>query len=422
MNRFRRKLCNRQLAVALAVLADSLKAGKSLELAIRSLAGQSPDPLGGEFAQVVHEIEQNAPLEKALAGMAARVGSNDLDLFLAAIPERHRNDGGLAATVDCVATAIRERAEIDGQASHLIAGGRWGGMVVGLLPLALGLVFALLQPEMMLMFVTQPLGLVLLGCALVLWLLGFFSIRWLTASDDGRAENFYRRGDEPGGDLRPDPSGHGEMRAADSRRQDSPNGADNPAKAWLAGLWHGRKNAARVRKIRQTLPEAVDLLGVFLEVGLDADKALARLVEKCAGPLADEFARALAEMRLGTPRARALQDITARVNLDDLHDVIATIIQADRSGTGLAAALRRHAEQLRSKRRRRIEQAARLAPVKLLFPMVLFIFPAIFIVILGPIVVKVDYMKSQIDETQGEPASGRNQGVGAEAADHNQSR
>ncbi len=161
-------------------------------------------------------------------------------------------------------------------------------------------------------------------------------------------------------------------------------------------FWLKKRITTRVKQIQKTLPDAIDLLVVSVEAGLGFDMAMGKVVEKTKGALADEFGRALEEMRLGFPRQQALRNITRRIRNDDLDSFISAVIQADQLGTSIGMVLRIQSEQMRIKRRQRIEEAAMKAPIKMLFPMVLFIFPTIFIVVLGPIVIKVQYEKANI--------------------------
>ena len=163
-------------------------------------------------------------------------------------------------------------------------------------------------------------------------------------------------------------------------------------------FWLKSRITGRTKQIQKTLPDAIDLLVVSVEAGLGFDMAMGKVVEKTRGALSDEFARVLEEMRLGFPRQQALKNVTRRVQNDDLNSFISAIIQADQLGTSVGTVLRIQSEQMRVKRKQRIEEAAMKAPIKMLFPMVLFIFPTIFIIILGPIVIKVKYAKEHIGE------------------------
>ncbi len=140
----------------------------------------------------------------------------------------------------------------------------------------------------------------------------------------------------------------------------------------------------RQARIRRALPDAIDLLVVSVEAGMGLDGAMAKVTEKMRGPLADELTRARNEMLLGKTRGQALRDMAARLEMGEVKTFVAAIYQADQLGTSIARVLRAQSQMARAARVQRVrEQAARL-PVTMLFPLVLFIFPAIFVVLLGP--------------------------------------
>ncbi len=140
----------------------------------------------------------------------------------------------------------------------------------------------------------------------------------------------------------------------------------------------------RQARIRRALPDAIDLLVVSVEAGMGLDGALAKVTEKMRGPLSDEMTRARNEMLLGTTRGQALRDMAARLEMGEVKTFVAAIYQADQLGTSIARVLRAQSQMARAARVQRVrEQAARL-PVTMLFPLILFIFPAIFVVLLGP--------------------------------------
>lgn len=153
---------------------------------------------------------------------------------------------------------------------------------------------------------------------------------------------------------------------------------------FLPELWLNSRIAARQKEIVRSLPDAIDLLVISVEAGLGFDAALARLVAKSDNALSREFARALAELRLGRPRREALRDIVNRTDVPDLANFISAIIQAEHLGVSVSKVLTVQAEQMRVIRRQRAEELANQAPVKMLLPMVIFIFPALCLIILGP--------------------------------------
>jgi tight adherence protein C len=149
---------------------------------------------------------------------------------------------------------------------------------------------------------------------------------------------------------------------------------------------------ARRRKehIRAALPDALDLLAVSVEAGLGLDGAIAKLTEHMDGPLAEEFGLTLSEMRIGESRGEALKRLAERVDTPEVSSFARSIIQADQLGTSLGRILRVQAADTRLRRQATAEEKAMKAPIKMLFPTVLFIFPAMFLVILGPAILNID--------------------------------
>ena len=144
------------------------------------------------------------------------------------------------------------------------------------------------------------------------------------------------------------------------------------------------KARGRRDQIKAGLPDALDLLAVSVEAGLGFDAAIQKLTEHMDGPLVEEFALALGEMRIGETRANALQKMVERVEASELASFVRAIIQADQLGISLGRILRVQATDTRNKRQAAAEEKAMKAPIKMLFPTALFIFPAMFVIILGP--------------------------------------
>ena len=149
------------------------------------------------------------------------------------------------------------------------------------------------------------------------------------------------------------------------------------------------KGRRRRERIRADLPDALDLLAVSVEAGLGFDGAVAKLSEHMEGPLAEEFGLTLSEMRIGESRQEALKRLAERVDADELSAFVRAIIQADTLGTTLGRILRVQAADSRLRRQAAAEERAMKAPIKMLFPTVLFIFPAMFLVILGPAILNI---------------------------------
>lgn len=146
---------------------------------------------------------------------------------------------------------------------------------------------------------------------------------------------------------------------------------------WNAGL-------KRQQDIQKTLPDALDMLTVSVEAGLGFDAALSQVTKNTDGPLAGEFFRVLQEMQIGKSRAAAFRSMTARTTVADLRNFVSSLVQADTLGIPVAGVLRQQAKEMRLKRRARAEEKAQKIPIKVLFPMIFFIFPALFVVIIGP--------------------------------------
>jgi tight adherence protein C len=140
----------------------------------------------------------------------------------------------------------------------------------------------------------------------------------------------------------------------------------------------------RQESVSADLPDALDLLAVSVEAGLGFDGAIAKLTEHMDGPLIEEFEFALGEIRVGEGRSDALKKMAERVPAQEMASFVRAIVQADQLGISLGRLLRVQATDARLKRQAAAEEKAMKAPIKMLFPMVLFIFPAMFIVILGP--------------------------------------
>lgn len=157
----------------------------------------------------------------------------------------------------------------------------------------------------------------------------------------------------------------------------------------LPGFILGKILTARQKKILNTLPDVIDLITVIVEAGLGFDGALIKVVEKKPGPLAFEFDRALQEIKVGRNKRDALREMAKRLDIQDFTTFIGAIIQADQFGVGIAQVLRIQSEQIRLKRKQRAQERAMKVPVKMLIPMVVFIFPTLFVVLLGPVVIKL---------------------------------
>jgi tight adherence protein C len=154
----------------------------------------------------------------------------------------------------------------------------------------------------------------------------------------------------------------------------------------LPGIVLARAIASRQHKIHRALPAALDMLALAATAGLTFDGAVAQVVERWDTPFSDELRRLLLEFRMGSERRVALRAVAKRTGLQDVSRFVNAVIQADSLGVPVSRVLIEQAVEMRTRRRQRAEEAARKAPVKMLFPMVGLVFPALFVVILGPAV------------------------------------
>ncbi|MFH0778037.1 MAG: type II secretion system F family protein [Candidatus Eisenbacteria bacterium] len=167
----------------------------------------------------------------------------------------------------------------------------------------------------------------------------------------------------------------------------------------IPDYWLSHAARRRQKEIIRHLPDALDLMVVCVEAGLGLDAAIARVASEMrmtTQALSSEFIQVSQETKAGKPRVQALRDLTTRTGVEDLGSLVAMLIQTDKLGTSVAQALRVHADSLRTRRRQRAEEAAAKTTVKLVFPLVLCIFPALLVVILGPALVQIFRALTQV--------------------------
>jgi tight adherence protein C len=165
------------------------------------------------------------------------------------------------------------------------------------------------------------------------------------------------------------------------------------AAGWiLPSGYLSRKVRLRQKELQKALPDTLDMLVVCVEAGLGLNQAIVRVsdeVEHISSAMSEEFQIVNLEIRAGTPREDALRHLGERTGLKDIQGLVAMLIQTDRFGTSIAQALRVHSDDLRVKRRQRAEEQAAKTTIKLVIPLAVFVFPAMFVVILGPAVLSI---------------------------------
>ena len=157
----------------------------------------------------------------------------------------------------------------------------------------------------------------------------------------------------------------------------------------LPRMWIKGRVKAKQKAVILSLPDNLDLITTCVEAGLGLDAALARVAEQGQGPLPGELQRMLRDVAMGKLRREAMQELSDRLGVEELSNFIASIIQAEKLGVGISQVLRVQSDQLRTQRRQRAERLANEAPVKMIFPLVLLIFPAFLAVILAPAVIQI---------------------------------
>lgn len=162
--------------------------------------------------------------------------------------------------------------------------------------------------------------------------------------------------------------------------------------SFLPDLYLRTRTTARTQRMQNTLPDVIDLLVICTESGLGLDAAIGKVAHEMARSspdLAEEFYIMGLEIRAGAARMDALRNLATRANLEELHDLVSMLIQADRFGTSLAVSLRIQSDVMRGKRMQRAEEIAAKIPTKMLLPLILFIFPVLLMVLIGPAVIQM---------------------------------
>jgi tight adherence protein C len=158
---------------------------------------------------------------------------------------------------------------------------------------------------------------------------------------------------------------------------------------WLPNIVLTNAVQRRQQELRSSLADSIDLLTICVEAGLGFDAAMAHVSKNTTGPLADEFYRTLQEVQLGRSRNEAMRNLAARSNVPELRAFVLAMVQADVFGVSVANVLRVQAKDMRMKRRQLAEERAMKVPIKVLFPVLFCIFPALFVVILGPAIMRI---------------------------------
>jgi tight adherence protein C len=163
-------------------------------------------------------------------------------------------------------------------------------------------------------------------------------------------------------------------------------GAGGLVAFFLPDVWLTLRVRRRQRALTRALPDGLDMLSICVDAGAGIDSAMLRLSQKWKNELAAEFGKVVAEIRIGLSRAEALRNMVERTGVPELSSFVAILLQADQFGLSIANVLHTQSEQMRQRRWQRAEEEARKIPIKLLFPLVFLILPALFAVVIGPAV------------------------------------
>jgi tight adherence protein B len=332
-----------RLPDALELMICSLQAGHSFISALRVVAMEMPEPLAREFGKAYEEQSLGLNMKSALENLVERVPIMDLKLCVTAALIHRELGGALPEALRSIMHVIRERARIDSEIRVKSAQARWSCYIVGASPILLFISISLVNPFYMKTFYDAEYGVYTLGAGALMQIAGWLIIHKIV------------------------------------NIQESPS-------------FFSRRASNRKKRIGRALPDALDLMVVCVEAGLDVNAALQRVereMEIVDAGLSQELAIANREIRAGAPRDKALRDLGARAGMDDVKSLAATLAHTDRLETSAACALRAFADSLRKKRRLRAEKLAAGAMIKLIFPLLLCIFPALMITLIGPGIIEI---------------------------------
>lgn len=326
-----------QLPDALEMMIRSLQAGHSFISTLQVVATEMPEPIAGEFGKAYEEQSLGLNMKSALENLVERVPILDLKLCVTAALIQREIGGPLSETLRSVSDTIRERACAQREIRVKSAQVKWPGYIVSASPLLLFFLINLVDPSYMKTFYDHKYGVYALGAGAVMQIAG-----WLIICKIVNIQEF--------------PS-----------------------------FFFSDRISNRKRRIARALPDALDMMVVCVEAGLEFNAALQRVgreMEVVEAELSEELAGANREIREGKPRDQALRNLGDRTGVDDVKSLAVTMAQADRMETSIARSLRDFADSIRKKRRQRAKKLVIRAAIKLIFPLLLCIFPALLIVLM----------------------------------------
>lgn len=333
-----------QLPDALDLMIRSLQDGHSFVSALQVAATEAPDPIARELGKTYEEQSLGLNMKSALENLVERVPIFDLRLFVTAALIHREIGGDLSEALRNVSHTIRERSRVRGAIRIKSAQARWPGYVVSASPFFIFYSINLVNPSYLKTFYDHQLGVYALGVGAVMQAVGWMITREIV------------------------------------NIQESPS------------FFFPRRASNRKRRISHALPDTLDLMVVCVEAGLDLNAAMQRVerqMEVVESEMSEELAAANREIRAGKPRDLALRDLGARAGVVDVISLAAALGHAERLGTSIACSLRMFADSMRMTRHKRAEKLVARATIKLIFPLLLCIFPALLIVLMGPAIAEI---------------------------------
>jgi tight adherence protein C len=440
-----------QLIEVLLMISSSLKAGRNLDQALELVAVSTPPPICNEFRTLVQERRLGVPMVEALGNLAARVPSPDLKLAVNATIFQQETGGNLEDLYRQIVLTVSERKKIMGKVVAGTAHARLSGNLVGSIPLVLAGVISTFHPKYLLPMLQNPYGQVILILSLTASIVGLLFINRMTSSilpdaeeamistNEARAKGQARwklirpllgffagiNKNLPGGwfqKVRMEVKFL--LEASNKAEEFSPDEFIglmelsaiiflgllsiflNPIKLGILGwivllllapigfrlprIFLAHLIRKRQKNIEFELPYVIDLLSLAIESGLDLIGGVQKVVEKSRNTdIIVEFKMFLADIKVGNSLEEALADMAERVRVLSFFSFVSSLIQAQRLGAEIGPTLRAQAEQMRYQRMIFAEERVNKLPVKLLVPLVFFIFPSISVLLIGPAVLQV---------------------------------
>jgi tight adherence protein C len=436
-----------QLIEALLMISSSLKAGRNLDQAFELVAASTPPPLCDEFRTFVQERRLGVAMVEALSNLARRVKSTDLRLAVNATIFQQETGGNIEDLYRQIVATVAERKKIMGKVRAGTAHARLSGNLVGAIPLLLGAFMFMFHRQYILLMMEHPMGRLVLIASIIAAILGLLFINRMTRNILPESEDMTVRLNDPRekakswGILRPLIHILGRVvegfrgprmeRYRDNLRQilmaaGSPGDFsvdDFVAIKIISGFvfaclgiiffqlrisWYGliwmllpvplfiigfhlpkifltQRIRARQTNIEYELPYIIDLLSLAIEAGLDLTGGIQRIVDKSRPTdMVVEFQTFLNDIKLGKSMEEALNEMAERVQILSFFTFVSSLIQAQRLGAEIGPTLRAQAEQMRYQRMILAEERVNQLPVKLLIPLVFFIFPSVFVLVMGP--------------------------------------